>query len=132
GKACRAPLTPRLMGREELVRPRSGPRSGPPAEFVLVSGHTPRSFPAMLSNWLRRLVSRKPQPLTGGRRSAKRIPTTRLRLEPLEDRLAPALLVWTGDQSNLWGTNNAGNTNWSGDVLPQDGDDLQFPFVALN
>lgn len=56
----------------------------------------------------------------------------RLVLEMLEDRLAPATVVWTGDQDNLWGTNNAGNTNWAGDVLPVDGDDLLFPAVAAN
>src|SRR5262245_16204137 len=90
----------------------------------------------MFSNWLRRLVNRKPQPLTGGRRSAKR--TARPRLEYLEDRLAPATLVWQGDVNNRWnGGTVAVDTNWAdqatlAQVKPQDGDDLLFPLVALN
>jgi autotransporter-associated beta strand protein len=31
-----------------------------------------------------------------------------------------------------WGTSNAGDTNWSGDLLPKDGDSLLFPLVAAN
>lgn len=56
----------------------------------------------------------------------------RYAVEPLETRVAPANLVWTGDVDGNWGTNNAGNTNWSGDVLPQDGDALLFPLIASN
>src|SRR5205823_8790538 len=57
---------------------------------------------------------------------------TRLELLALEDRTVPATLVWTGDQDANWGTNNAGNTNWSTNALPADGDSLVFPFSALN
>ena len=54
-----------------------------------------------------------------------------LRLQPLEDRTVPALRVWAGDVNANWGTNSGGNTNWSGDVLPVNGDDLIFPFLEL-
>ncbi len=42
-----------------------------------------------------------------------------------------ATLTWVGDvpgagNNVLWGANNAGNTNWSGNVLPADGDTLVF------
>src|SRR5262249_8464277 len=50
----------------------------------------------------------------------------------LEDRTLPALRVWTGDVNANWGANVAGNTNWSGDVLPVNGDDLLFPVIAAN
>jgi autotransporter-associated beta strand protein len=53
-------------------------------------------------------------------------------VECLETRIAPAVVVWTGDVDGNWGTNSSGNTNWSGDVLPVDGDDLLFPLVAAN
>jgi fibronectin-binding autotransporter adhesin len=69
----------------------------------------------MFATWLRRLVNRKPQTLTGGRRRAKRNPSTRLRLEALEDRLAPATHIWTGPAvGGVW-TNNA---NWTDSVNP--------------
>ncbi len=53
-------------------------------------------------------------------------------VEPLELRITPANLVWTGDVNNLWDANNGGNTNWSNDALPQDGDTLLFPLIAQN
>ena len=37
-------------------------------------------------------------------------------LEQLEDRTLLATVVWTGDVDGNWGTNNAGDTNWVGDV----------------
>jgi len=47
-------------------------------------------------------------------------------IERLEDRSVPATLTWVGDVDGNWGTNNAGNTNWSGNVLPAAGDSLVF------
>src|SRR5262245_49883748 len=50
----------------------------------------------------------------------------RLLLEPLEDRRVMAILTWVGDVDANWNSNVLGNTNWSGDVLPADGDQLNF------
>jgi hypothetical protein len=47
-----------------------------------------------------------------------------LRLDRLEDRLAPAAATWDGGGAdNKWTT----AANWVGDVAPQPGDDLVFP-----
>src|SRR5262245_30708853 len=54
----------------------------------------------------------------------------KLTVEHLEDRLAPATLTWVGDVDANWNTNNAGDTNWSGDVLPASGDTLRFTGAA--
>ena len=86
----------------------------------------------MFSNWIRNLVGRKSRALADRRRSARRTPFLQLRLEVLEDRLVPALLTWTGAQDNLWNTNFSGSTNWSGNAIPQDGDDLVFPAGVAN
>lgn len=66
--------------------------------------------------------------LRSPRRTDRKTPAT---LQPLESRRLLANLVWTGDVDSFWGTSNNGNTNWSGDVLPQDGDILTFA-PALN
>jgi autotransporter-associated beta strand protein len=51
-----------------------------------------------------------------------------LRLLGLEDRLAPALATWDGGgMNNLWSNPD----NWAGNLLPQAGDDLNFPTAAL-
>src|SRR5436853_150688 len=56
----------------------------------------------------------------------------RLMLRCLDNRIAPANLVWTGDVDANWGTNVAGNTNWDTDTLPANGDDLIFPTTGTN
>ncbi|MEY2726964.1 MAG: Hemolysin, chromosomal, partial [Planctomycetota bacterium] len=58
------------------------------------------------------------------------IRSVRSRTEPLEDRILPANLVWVGDLSSHWTTQVAGDTNWSDDLLPQDGDALLFDGAA--
>ena len=61
-------------------------------------------------------------------------PTLRFRprLEMLEDRLTPAVLVWQGDLSANWNDGVATvNTNWSGNRLPQAGDTLTFDNTAV-
>jgi hypothetical protein len=51
----------------------------------------------------------------------------RLRIERLETRLAPAIATWDGGGAdNHWTT----AANWAGDVAPNPGDDLSFPFGA--
>ncbi|MGV2340334.1 MAG UNVERIFIED_CONTAM: autotransporter-associated beta strand repeat-containing protein [Planctomycetaceae bacterium] len=50
--------------------------------------------------------------------------------ETLEDRILPASLTWVGDQNLSWSANVGGNTNWSGDSLPADGDSLSFTGTA--
>src|SRR4051812_4580822 len=51
----------------------------------------------------------------------------RLRIERLETRLTPALATWDGGGAdNHWTT----AANWAGDVAPNPGDDLSFPFGA--
>src|SRR5688572_19721987 len=52
--------------------------------------------------------------------------------EILESRIAPATLTWVGDVDDNWGTNIAGNTNWSGNQIPQDGDSLIFAVTGSN
>jgi fibronectin-binding autotransporter adhesin len=55
----------------------------------------------------------------------------RLLLESLENRSLLATLTWVGDQDLNWATDNAGNTNWSGDALPSSGDELRFTGAAI-
>ena len=62
-----------------------------------------------------------------------RISTRRRRLprrpavEGLERRVLFATLTWVGDIDGDWGTGTSGvNTNWSPNVLPQNGDTLVF------
>src|SRR5262249_2852664 len=52
-----------------------------------------------------------------------------LRLEALEDRLAPATCIWDG--GSLVNSNWSTAANWVGDVAPVPGvDDLEFPSAA--
>jgi autotransporter-associated beta strand protein len=61
------------------------------------------------------------------RSKRRRAPAVRkLHLTALEGRLAPAMLHWVGDIDINWGTNIAGNTNWSTNTVPQTGDTLVF------
>ncbi|MFM8479108.1 MAG: autotransporter-associated beta strand repeat-containing protein, partial [Planctomycetaceae bacterium] len=50
--------------------------------------------------------------------------------ESLEERVLPATISWVGDISSSWSANVGGNTNWSGDSLPVDGDSLSFTGTA--
>src|SRR5262245_26725862 len=81
-------------------------------------------------SWIRRLFARTPR--SQRRNGPRQAPDARFRptVEALEDRLAPATLTWVGDVDANWNTNNAGNTNWSGDVLPHSGDTLVFAGAA--
>ena len=54
----------------------------------------------------------------------------RLLLESLEGRSLLAVWTWVGDQDANWNTDSAGDTNWSGDALPADGDTLIFAGAA--
>jgi hypothetical protein len=46
--------------------------------------------------------------------------------ELLEDRVLPATFAWVGDVNTHWAANVGGNTNWSSDGMPADGDSLVF------
>src|ERR1700675_3349848 len=52
-------------------------------------------------NWMRKLLLRQTKPLTGGRRAARNEFKCRLRLERLEDRLAPATFTDAAPTLNL-------------------------------
>ncbi|WP_425619316.1 autotransporter-associated beta strand repeat-containing protein [Anatilimnocola sp. NA78] len=52
--------------------------------------------------------------------------------EQLEDRSLLATLTWVGDVDGNWATSNAGDTNWSGNALPGDGDTLVFDGTGAN
>src|SRR5262245_61021602 len=67
-------------------------------------------------------------------------PKSKRVVEPLEDRVAPATLVWQGDLGGLlqddWSAGLLGvNTNWDTNLIPLPGDTLIFPagatFVGL-
>jgi Bacterial Ig-like domain (group 3) len=58
--------------------------------------------------------------------AAKQLHFTRLWVEPLEDRLVPSTLTWTGTNSNLWSDSG----NWLQGQAPQAGDSLVFPGTA--
>src|SRR5262249_61604467 len=51
--------------------------------------------------------------------------TVRPSVEPLEDRLAPAVILWDGGPTGT-GTNWNDRLNWAGDVLPGAADDAQI------
>jgi autotransporter-associated beta strand protein len=71
----------------------------------------------------RKAASARPLP-----RPAPR-PSFRPRLETLEDRVAPATVVWDG--GSLLNSNWTTAANWVGDVAPVPGvDDLEFPSTA--
>jgi hypothetical protein len=57
-----------------------------------------------------------------GKAQLRRGPTTRLLLEALEDRLAPAVVTWSGGATGL-GTNWNDPANWVGNKLPTAVDD---------
>ena len=46
--------------------------------------------------------------------------------EFLEDRILPASLLWVGDVSTQWADQQDSDTNWSNNLLPEDGDKLLF------
>lgn len=46
--------------------------------------------------------------------------------ELLEDRVLPASFSWVGDVNTTWSTSINGDTNWSDDGLPANGDSLSF------
>src|SRR5438132_13982745 len=52
----------------------------------------------------------------------------RLRLEELENRLAPAVILWDGGPQGT-GTDWNDAANWAGDVLPAPADDAQIGAV---
>src|SRR6266404_3110134 len=61
--------------------------------------------------------------------SARAKPYRRLRLEPLEDRLAPATHTWTGAANSLW----SNNANWvGGSPMGDPNADLVFPPNSQN
>src|SRR5687768_7661172 len=62
------------------------------------------------------------------RRSQHRRP--RPAAELLEPRTLFATLTWVGDVDANWGTRVNGNSNWSGNALPQNGDSLVFNATA--
>ncbi|HEV3079466.1 MAG TPA: autotransporter-associated beta strand repeat-containing protein, partial [Gemmataceae bacterium] len=65
----------------------------------------------MFRNWLPRTLTRTIPPLRQGRRGASPRPSSRLRLEALEDRLAPATHIWVGPTvGGLW----SAAANWNG------------------
>ena len=53
------------------------------------------------------------------------------RIEVLEARIAPATLIWVGDQDANWNTDNAGDTNWDTNTVPASGDTLVFAGAAV-
>lgn len=60
------------------------------------------------------------------KRRAKR-PGVPFGLEPLEDRLAPAVLTWVGDLDANWNSGvDTVDTNWDTNTLPVSGDTLVF------
>ena len=81
------------------------------------------AFPSRLS----RLLSR-----VGTPQSSIRYRAASFCYEELENRVVPATLYWTGDVDANWSTNATGDTNWSSDLLPSNGDDLIFPIMGLN
>ncbi len=71
------------------------------------------------TDWVRNLFGSRAK-------KAPRRGRSRLTVEHLEDRLAPATRIWTGAASAAW--SNPGN--WVGNVAPRAGDDLNFPVSA--
>jgi fibronectin-binding autotransporter adhesin len=86
----------------------------------------------MLPPWLRQLFKKR---FTG--QNATNPIRSRLRIEALEDRVVPAVTVWTNgvsDAANSLGTNSA-NARWSfagnwSNGVPQPGDDVVFPVLG--
>ncbi|QDU27939.1 Hemolysin, chromosomal [Anatilimnocola aggregata] len=66
-------------------------------------------------------------------RYAAALRARRTLFEQLEDRaVLAATLTWVGDVDSNWATNSGGNTNWSGNSLPADGDTLVFDISGSN
>src|SRR5258708_6654951 len=88
----------------------------------------------MFLTWLRILMAWKSQ--TGARRrtATSRKPFVRLRLEALEDRLAPTPYTWSGAAGASWSVGGPSG-NWSGGPAPSPADtniQLAFPDGASN
>ena len=66
----------------------------------------------MFRNWLPRTLSRTIKPLREGRRGAGPRPSSRLKLEALEDRLAPATHIWVGPAVGVAVRRNAATAAW--------------------
>src|SRR5262245_5640243 len=74
-----------------------------------------------LPRWLHLLAGTWRQPRSNRRPRSRHS----LTLEPLEDRLAPAVVSWDGGLSGT-GTNWHDKVNWAGDVLPGSSDDVEI------
>src|SRR3954447_2507701 len=91
----------------------------------------------MATRWLRRLLrGESPMPRRAGA-GARRPPAFRPRLEPLEDRLAPATATWNALLINPFAFDGKwSNPNcWVDGHVPQNGDDVVFrsdPFHLVN
>jgi uncharacterized delta-60 repeat protein len=72
------------------------------------------------ARWLNRTIRRKRNKLV---RTAQPVSRFQPRCEQLEDRFAPAVLVWDGGGANAFWNNRV---NWVGDVAPRAGDTLVF------
>jgi autotransporter-associated beta strand protein len=84
----------------------------------------------MLLTWCRQLVNRKSQAVARSQRAgARRKHGYRPRLERLETRLAPALHVWSGANSELWSDN--GNWGPTGSPYSDSSPTLEFPANAI-
>src|SRR4051794_31379641 len=76
-------------------------------------------------NWVQGLVNRHTNPLTGGRRSARRRPRHPLLLERLEDRTTPAAGLTATKAAALQTDNNA-------NTLVDPGDTLRYTVTVSN
>lgn len=79
----------------------------------------------MTSSWLQRLANLWQDRGAQNGASRRQRQRQRPRLEPLEDRLTPAVRVWDGGA--LLNDNWKDNRNWEGNVAPVAGDELRFP-----
>lgn len=84
-------------------------------------------FSFNLVSWLRSLTRRRARPI-------EKRPRFRLTLEELENRVAPAVFTWTGNDTlangataNKW----SANANWAGNVAPTAGAPVQLNFQNL-
>src|SRR5436305_494734 len=82
------------------------------------------------ANWLRRLVGMNRQTRRATRTAAAGrgvlVTFAVPQVEALEDRVTPAMSIWTGAVSDSW----ADPRNWAGNVAPQSEDNLVFPAGA--
>src|SRR5262245_35110276 len=70
-----------------------------------------------IARWLRKAVSTLEHEVDGRRGARLGRMSSRLALECLEDRLAPALILWDGGPTGT-GTDWQVPANWDGDVPP--------------